>query len=253
MNWIVTLTRNNLALTRAAIESFRAQDITTFKNHVLSGVRILVVDNDSTDSTRAWLATQRDLYTIMNTPQQGVAAAWNQALKWVFSAQSGNAEYALVCNNDVVLRPDSYRWLVNDGGGFVTCVGSDDKSKIDPPYEPPTDVKRPHPDFSCFLIRRWVYERVGSFNVEFAGAYCEDSDYHLRMHRKGVKAECLDLPFHHIGAATINNASEKERSRIAKQADKNRELFKRLYGFGVGSEEYYKAFGHGSPEEVRTV
>ncbi len=244
-NWIITLTRNNLALTRAAIESFKKQDID-------GGVKVLVVDNDSSDSTRAWLATQRDIYTIMNTPQKGVASAWNQALKWVFK----ESEYALVANNDVVLRPDSYRWLVGDGGGFVTCVGSNESYKIEPDYRdaagglyyfPPTQAKRPHPDFSCFLIRRDVYERVGPFDEAYLGAYCEDSDYHIRMHRAGVKAECLDLPFHHIGAATINNASGKERMRISKQADANRALFKRTYGFEVGSADYYAAFGHTAP------
>ena len=172
-------------------------------------------------------------------------------------------DYVLVCNNDVVLRPDTYRWLVDDGGGFVTAVGTKDEEKIKPlPYEhrdangkligggyarPDPSAKRPHPDMSCFLIRRSTWELVGDFNEAFYPAFVEDADYHVRMHRAGIKAESLELPFYHAGSATVNNADPNEQKYIRRQADKNRELFKTTYGFGVGSDAYYQEFGHGKP------
>ena len=192
-------------------------------------------------------------------------------------------DYVLVCNNDVVLRPDTYRWLVADGGGFVTAVGTRDKERIKPSYilsmdikdmdikdfentmagdiafakedlrleylAPDPSAKRPHPDFSCFLIRRSTWETVGEFNEQYFPAFCEDADYHLRMHRAGIRAEALELPFYHAGSATVNNADANEQRYIRRQADKNRELFRATYGFGVGSGEYYRAFGHGQPPE----
>lgn len=266
MNPIVVLTRNNIELTKKAVASFEAQDVE-------GGVNILAVDNDSTDGTMAWLATKPEIATIANSPQRGVAHAWNQALRWLFKRPIGGkplADYALVCNNDVVLRPDAYRWLLADGGGFVTCVGSDDPKKIERlPEEvydcylgpnvvivsseypsPSPSQKRPHPDFSCFLIRRDVWEKVGPFDECFSGAFAEDASYHLRMHRAGIRAEALELPFYHYGSATVKLADPKERKRIQVQADKNRALFKKMYGFELGSEAYYREFGHGAPNAI---
>jgi hypothetical protein len=181
-------------------------------------------------------------------------------------------EYCLVVNNDVRLRLDTYRQLVEDGGGFVTAVGTDDPAKIQPEpdscclvphtfrdgvvgasveswYKPPDpNAKRPHPDFSCFLIRRSVYETVGPFNEQFTGAYCEDADYHLRLHQAGIDAYCLDLPFLHYGAQTIKLAfGTGVDTEIKQQADRNRALFRELHGVDVGSEGYYALFGHGTP------
>jgi hypothetical protein len=171
------------------------------------------------------------------------------------------SEYVLVVNNDIELRPDTYRHLVADGGGFVTAVGTNDPEKIKPPmkYEhklanirgpyldPDPSKKRPHPDFSCFLIRKEVFEEVGPFDERFEGAYCEDSDYHVRMHRAAITAYALELPFLHHGAQTVKNADPGDQKRIQIQADKNRALFKQIYGFGVGSPEYYASFGTGAP------
>jgi GT2 family glycosyltransferase len=99
--------------------------------------------------------------------------------------------------------------------------------------------KRPHPDFACFLIRRRVYEQVGPFDEGFQGAYCEDWDYHVRMAKAGVKAYCLDLPFLHHVSATEKSSDLAESRRIQARAAKNREYFKRKWGFEGASEEYY--------------
>lgn len=275
MNPIIILTRNNLHLTQAAVESLRAQDIT-------GGVQIIVVDNHSTDNTPQWLATQKDIITIFNQPANSVAGAWNQALSWLFTPKWLNAstptfpaaDYALVVNNDVLLRPDTYRHLVNDGGLFVTAVGTRDADKINPQYEavedfggclltetvveryadPDPAAKRPHPDFSCMLIRREAWEQVGPFDEGFKGAFCEDGDYDLRMFKAGIRAYCLDLPYLHYGSMTVKNARPAEQKRIQDQAARNREYFRKKWGFPMGSEEYYRALDKGGPvEELQSI
>jgi len=248
MNWIVILTQNNLALTRNAIATLRDQDI--------GDVRILAVDNDSSDGTQLWLGAQSDIVTIMNCPAQSVAGAWNQALRWIFSR---GEDYALVVNNDVELRPDTYRHLAADGGLFVTCVGNRDPKCIgpdsipdDPAYPqlwtpPDPSRKRPHPDFSCYLIRRDAWERVGTFDEKFLVAFCEDWDYHVRLHNDGITAECLDLPFYHAGSATVKMATPEEQLRIHRQAEANRKYFEHKWGFKGASPEYYEFFGSSEP------
>jgi len=252
MNWILCLTRNNLHLTRKAVETFLAQDI--------GDVKVLIIDDGSTDGTMQWAWGQEVMAIPRFEHHSGVAAMWNLGLGIILS----DNDYALVVNNDVELRPDTYRWLVEDGGGFVTAVGSQDREKIKPAvyegglgptkelhrYAPPDlGHTRPHPDFSCYLIRKEVYEKVGPFDEQYKGAYAEDGDYHLRMHQAGVEAICLDLPFYHIGAGTLKNAPPEEQEKIQEQAGRNRAYLKQKFGVEIGSPEYYALFGHGSPEE----
>jgi len=241
MNWILVPLRNNLAFIRAALPTFLAQDV--------GDVRVFLWDNGSTDGTSAWANSITDdrVFYAYNVTPQSVAASWNAMLRYVFGE---GADHALVVNADVELRPDTYRRLFADDALFVTAVGTADKDKISPPYRvPDPGAKRTHPDFSCFLIRKACWDKVGPFDESMNGAYCEDSDYHIRMHRAGIEAICLDLPFYHVGAGTLKNADEAETARIQQQADKNRALFRQKYGVDVGSKEYYELFGHGSPED----
>jgi GT2 family glycosyltransferase len=237
MNPVIMLTLNNLALTKKAVASVLAQDIE-------GEVDLLVIDNGSTDGTQRWLASKVDFQVAIPDPPMSVAAAWNMGLKYFF--QQG-AEYVFVVNNDIELRPDTYRLLIMDGGGFVTAVGSDSPEKIKTLAEPDPLKKRPHPDFSAFVIRREVFEKVGVFDEKFLGAFGEDWDYHVRLHAAGTTAICLDLPFLHWGSMTVKNAIPSEQKRIGIQADKNRAYFKEKWGMAGGSPEYYTYFGNTEP------
>ena len=75
----------------------------------------------------------------------------------------------------------------------------------------------------------------------------EDGDYHVRLHKAGIHAECLELPFYHYGSATVKQCDFKERRAIQKQAELNRQYFAKKYGFEMASEEYYRFFGSGAP------
>jgi GT2 family glycosyltransferase len=246
-NWAVVLAYNNLHLTQAAIASLRKQDIE-------GEVRILVIDNASQDGTSAWLDSQRDLVTMRLTTQDSVAGCWNRALRWLFIERG--AEYALVINNDACLRPDAYHWLVDDGGLFVTCVGKRDPACVEPErvglthsgYPAPDPAKkRPHPDYSCYLIRRECFDKVGEFDENFKRAFLEDGDHHVRLHQAGIKAECLELPFYHYGSATIKHCDARERLAIQRQADLNRRYFAEKWGFEMASPTYYASFGTSAP------
>jgi len=236
VNPIICPVRNGMHLTREAVRTFLAQDI--------GNVEVFIIDNDSQDGTTQWLWSQ-SVRTVWFSPGKSVAASWNFGLRKVFAE---GALYALVVNNDVELRPDTYRHLADDGGPFVTAVGTRDRKKIVSPYADPRPAcKRPHPDFSCFLIRKSCYETVGPFDEKYLGAYCEDSDYHLRLHRAGITAQCLELPFLHHGAQTIVNASAAEAEAIRRQADANRAMFLQRERVEVGSPEYYAIFGNDAP------
>jgi len=233
INWILVPVHNNVHLTKAAVKTFIKQDIPE--------VRVLLLNNGSTDGTAEWARTMYPkVVTLYQTPPYSVAQSWNRGLTLLFGnlPQEPNA-HVLVCNNDVELRPDTYRLLLEDGGGFVTAVGVDDKEML------ATTVpggKRPNPDFSCYLIRREVWDKVGRFDEKFETAFCEDWDFHVRLHKAGVDAHCIDIPFYHVGSATVNNMPPEEQEAVLKQADKNRQYFKEKWGCDGGSPEYYELF-----------
>ncbi|KKM23985.1 hypothetical protein LCGC14_1609640 [marine sediment metagenome] len=232
-NWLLMVAHNLSHMTMKAVVSGLRQDI--------GNVRVFLVNQGSTDGlAQAAEALYPDVVTTHHYPPlTSLAAAWNLGLSHLLEGDGGKV---LVINNDVELIPETYR-LLEDGGGFVTAVG------VTPTAEKPFDAtvgdltkSRAHPDFSAFLIRRWVWEKVGPFDERYLIAYAEDADMHVRMHRAGVDAKCIDIPFLHHAAATINSLPVWEREKVARQADLNRALFKREYGCEVGSDEYYKLF-----------
>jgi glycosyltransferase involved in cell wall biosynthesis len=244
-NWIVMPCHDALSLTRDAIDTALAQDIT-------GGVTVLAIDDASRDNTNAYL---RSLYPrvrlISYGRPVGVSRAWNVALSYIFDRE--HAPHALVVNSDVRLRPDTYRLLVEDGGEFVTAVGT--SSGVDFPGGEPSGTRRPHPDFSCFLIRRECWRSVGRFD-ETMRIYCGDGDMHLRMERAGIHAYCIDLPFHHVASGTLKNVDEEEKERILKIAGLDRLAFEKKWNVEMGSDDYYRLFsgkvGGDGEEEAHT-
>jgi GT2 family glycosyltransferase len=158
--------------------------------------------------------------------------------------------HALVVNNDTVLAPLTYAALrgqfMEKGVGIVSAVSVRDQSQLKPKIDAEELAKshRPHPDFSCFMISRECYYSVGPFDERFEGAYCEDNDYHVRMHKSGWKAVCVDWPFVHVGAGTMKNADKEERARIERMAEANRRRFWEKWGCWPGSKEYERIFKH---------
>lgn len=204
-------------------------------------VQLLVVDNRSTDGTAAWLLSKPNIATIFPQEQWSLAKCWNTGLRAIW--RYGGTE-ALVINNDVSLRPDTARTLLSHGGEFVTGVSVDryENWHEDPAWKARMESERPHPDFSCFLICKSCTDRVGWFNEECFPAYAEDGEYHVRMHRAGVRAVCIDMPFLHHRGSTIGSADAGEIARIQRGADANRERFRQAYGCLPGSDEYNRLF-----------
>jgi len=230
VNPVVMLCRNALQLTKVAVRSVMEQDIP---------VQLHAVDNHSTDGTTEWLEGFCPNTTTFR-PALGVSASWNYALEGIFR----NCPHALVVNNDVELRPDTYRSLLEDGGDFVTAVSVDNVEGIRGEWR---KAPRPHPDFSCFLIRKKVWETIGRFD-ESMKLYASDGDYHLRMQKAGITAYTIGIPFFHYASGTLKSAMPGEKAAISAQADRDRYTFELKWGVKVGTAEYYKLFGHGAPD-----
>ena len=252
---IVMLCRNGLAYSRRCLESLLTQE---------GSPPILVVDNASTDGTTAWLTAEQQrtwpqvrVFGMTFAETVSVAEAWNRALGWSWGRLGLAEGEVLVVNNDTELLPQTHRMLceylyraesVGRPVGMVTCIGREPKYMEQAVCQARVGCQdwswneRPHPDFSCFLLARWAFEQVGKFDEGFEGAYYEDNDYHVRMHRAGVKAVCIDLPFLHHARGVMKGAGQLERKRIAEAADKNKRRFWEKYGCWPGTKGYERLF-----------
>lgn len=234
MQLIVVPCVNNLSLTKKCIQSCLDQDIE-------GGVNILAIDNGSTDGTGQWLRSligygQRNIMVLSHLHPISLNRVWNDSLLLAF--KSLKLDYALVINNDIVMRKDMFRLLVADGGQFVTGVSVDDPAQA---AEINPLSKSPHPSFSCFLIRKEVWEKVGKFDEDY-WAYCSDGSYHLQMDRAGIDAYALAIPFYHEISGTMKHMTNEQRDRLQQRADQDRATFIRKWGFAIGSPEYYGHF-----------
>lgn len=231
-NWVLIPCRNNATLLSSAIKSVLAQNI--------PDVRIFAINNGSTDNTAQVLGQLHNGHIVVNRyPQIGVAGAWNLGLSFLFNKEQQDS--VLVINQDVILPSNLFQTLNQEDGEFVTAVSVNNKKDLR--NELGSKEKRPHPDFSCFLIKRSCWDTVGPFDESYFPAFAEDADYHIRMHRAGIEAYCIDFPFYHYGSATIKLAEKEEQEYIRECAEKNRERFFEKYGAHIGvPEEYDKLF-----------
>ncbi len=226
VNPVVMVVRNALELTKAAVASVMAQDIP---------VQLRIVNNDSSDGTEAWLAQIPGIQVDTFHPGLSGAASWNFALTDVFR----KFDHVLVLNNDVVLRSDFYGELLADGGPFVTGVSVDNAAAIEEDWR---YSRRNHPDFSAFVMRREVWEKVGGFDEQFSPAYFEDNDYHIRMSKAGIWAYTIGIHFYHHASGTLKYSSESDARRIHEGAKLNREKFFKKWGCYPGTPEYDAIF-----------
>lgn len=226
MNHVLTLTRNNLELTKLAIESVYAQRIGRTVMHV--------IDNGSTDGTVEWLAKSGIDHRCMGK-NSGVSKGWNFALRGLFCV----APHVLVINNDVILPDHFYAALLSYDRNFVTGVAIDDLEKSrELPQRMPLS---PNPDFSAFLIHRDAWQEVGEFD-ESMKLYASDCDYHVRGHKAGVGMWKANVPYYHQTSSTLKNASEEDRAAIQEQAHLDRQAFREKWGCIPGEPEYQALF-----------
>ena len=226
MNPVLTLTHNNLALTKRCVESIRSQDIST---------RLFVFDNGSGDGTSDWLVEQG--FDGMAHPEnKGVSYGWNVGLSFVFE---GEVNHCLVIGSDTVLPPWFYRTLLSVEIPFVTGVAVDSMEQA---FQNP-DIKpfTPNPDFSAFLIRREAWETIGPFD-ENMKLYCSDCDLHIRGHKLGVPMMKASVPFYHERSSTLRLAPAEERTQLEAQANNDRAVFYQKWGCVPGTKQYEDLF-----------
>jgi GT2 family glycosyltransferase len=239
---IVMVTHGNLAVTRMAAESILASSAEVAHE-------LIVVDNCSTDGTRAYLevlaSRNAHVQLIANPANAGFAKAVNQGLT------VARGEVLVVTNNDVIVTPS---WLtrmashLNDSGvGAVGPVTNrcGNHAEIPAPYRTygemlAFDAERagahsgvttelPMLVMFCMAMKRAVFELIGALDERFEIGMFEDDDYGRRIIEAGLRLICAEDVFvHHFGEAAFSKLyANGDRSQIFAA---NRRRFEEKWG-----------------------
>ena len=212
VSFIIPL-HNCLALTQAMLASLRAT--------LPPGLdcEIILVDDASTDGTRAWLKNlPPPCRPLLNERNLGFAATCNRG------AATATGELLFFLNNDLVLLP---RWLEpmraalghfpdaglvgnvqrNAATGALDHAGIffDHKGKPAHEVSPARFARWREVDAltgACFALRREVWEKLGGFDEGFVNGG-EDIDLCLRARRAGLRnfVALRSVVRHHISAS----------------------------------------------------
>ena len=168
---------------------------------------LIIVDNGSSDSTTDLLAVLDNCVVLSNVENLGFVKAVNQG------AKHARGEYILLLNNDAVIHQQTLssalssiheRESVGAVGGKISlidgslqeagsiiwsdgsCLGygrGDDPMASDYMFERDVD----YCSGAFLLFRRKHFEELDGFDLDYAPAYYEESDFCIRLHKKGLR------------------------------------------------------------------
>ena len=234
---------NACDFTRKCLESL-------FRN-VSVPMRIWVIDNASTDATRAVLAElgahcprHIELFPVHNTENRGWIGGINQGL------ELSRAPFVVIANNDVLVYPHTMEEMISVAGadpriGLVNPDSNEFGFRSDREGEPPSLSKIEELYLrnqgrwveGCAvigffaLIKRELIQKIGGMDPVYGHGYSEDDDYSECARAKGyLCVRALGAYVHHFGTKTFAHDAKKslkeknEKTLIARWGELRREV-----------------------------
>jgi glycosyltransferase involved in cell wall biosynthesis len=191
---------NGIEFTKGCLASLRASDVDM--------TRVVVVDNCSTDGTKEFLEQYPDIRVIFNSENMGCGVAWNQGIL------HSQAEWTVVMNNDVVVRPSfivplmklakDYQVMALSPAMIEGRLEYDLQSTVDVwatemlPY-----LRFEYAHLVCLLIHRSIFQNVGYFYPVPKLVGFEDTLFFNELRKSGFKlATAGGVWIHHFGSIT---------------------------------------------------
>ncbi len=146
---------------------------------VRARVKMVIVDNGSTDRIGNFQFPASNFQFIQNKKNLGFAAGSNVGIKY---ALKHGATHVLLLNPDTIVGKNFLEPLLENGGDIVGPVGGRVNFLLGRPKHTTGRV-----DFisgACMLVKREVFEKVGYLDERFF-LYFEDVDFCLRAKKAG--------------------------------------------------------------------
>jgi len=216
---------NQLYFTKISLESLQKT--------IPDDVKIIVIDNGSTDGTGEYLATLHGVRVMRNSDNLGCACAWNQGVN------TTQSEWVVISNNDVIVSPGWLEGLLS----FAEEVGADVVSPAIREGEYNYDIVQYSKDFIermacvsrigvaqgvCFMVRRYVFERIGLFDENFKIGQFEDADFFRRAKIAGFTLITTGRSFIHHFSSITQDSIRKDESMKPYESE-NRMYFRRKW------------------------
>lgn len=221
---IVVLTWNKLPVTKAFVESLL--------ENTFVPIRVIFVDNGSTDGTREYLSELKPTETcrfsfVFNKENKGYVKGNNQGLA------EAHAPFVCFANNDLLFTPgwlsemleimdrDKTIGLLNPNSNNLGTHPKDSQLIIDVARELKENysqqvVEQPFCIGFCMLTRRDIANKVGGLSEEFAPMFFEDSDFSRKIVKEGFQ----------IGAAKASYVYHQEHASMDQWGDEKEVIFK---------------------------
>lgn len=224
---IITVAVNCLEYSKQTLESIQTSH----------PYEIIFIDNGSTDGTKDWLDSRKDIISYKNPIVSGLAGAWNLGIK---RAIADNCDLFLIINNDLIFAKNTIDNLIKrfEKGDIIMATGTNDQSiapeamkLLEKEYDENESINS-HPDFSCFMINKICLDKVGFFDENFRVAYFEDNSYHSDIAMLGFGNEAISIvsaTYYHLASQTVKN-NPHLRPIIEKAFKDNKKYFIEKYG-----------------------
>lgn len=216
---------NQAELTLACLRALHKQDNGTFE--------VLIVDNASSDATKQLLSMINGIRVITNAENMGFLKAVNMA------AYQAQGQYLLLLNNDAVVRQESIQraiariesapdigavggrvilpnGMLQEAGSIVwqdgSCLGY--RRGESPDNSEAMFVREVDYCSGVFLLTKTeLFCQMGGFDVKYAPAYYEDTDYCTRLWKRGLKVvydPAVVLDHFEYGSAALNEQASQQ-------------------------------------------
>ncbi len=189
--------------------AYTAQCLEHLKTTLPPGVRVVVINNGSTDETAVNLNHYPWIHLIHNETNLGCARAWNQGVD-----ASPRTPWRVFLNNDVLLHS---RWLEGlleaaETHSFDIVCPAMREGPLNYAFEERAAFVTTHmralyrrnlPHGVCFAVRDAVFERIGRFDENFRIGQFEDTDFFRRATGAGFALATVGASFiHHFSSVT---------------------------------------------------
>lgn len=176
---------------------------------------LYVIEDGQRKMTINWLKKQKDIKSIFNEENKGVAVSWNIGLK---AAEKDGCTHFAVFNDDIEIP----------AGWWDLCQTGFDRDGVHMVCQ--RKGLKPIMTGYFFIIDQFCLDNVGYFDENIRPFMVEDIDYEIRYKDKGYKIAMANIGVFHHQSRTINKLLNKKKNEVKSICSKNWDYVREKHG-----------------------